>query len=168
MEQPTMEGEGFSGLACQPVMSVSAPGGSSGFTLGPTAESILVLCAIVPEFLATSVWPSRRQRTCGSNLQQGWSSTTFFCASGMSFWAAGTGRSFVKSVASTSQTATQRTPLFFGLTTYSSLGIGPFFRQASVSLLTWIGGRAGAGPGKVAWPSIVPAGSSAHAGAAIN
>src|ERR1700739_2875103 len=50
--------------AVQPATSTEPSTGISGFRLGLlSGESILVLCGTLPEFLTTSVCPSRRQMT---------------------------------------------------------------------------------------------------------
>src|SRR5262245_25465131 len=74
----------------------------------------------------TSFCPLRIPRQWGTNWQHGWSMET----SGLNFSRLGwIGSLALAPFSGVSQTRTQRTPLFFGLTTHSSLKRGPLDRQ---------------------------------------
>src|SRR5437762_10664 len=78
--------------------------------------------------LTTSVCPSRNPIECGTNAHTGWSRSTFFCWIWARFaWIGG----FVPS-GFVIQTNTFLMPLFAGLTTHSSLRMGPLPRQCEI------------------------------------
>src|SRR5262245_40625286 len=92
----------------------------------------------------------------GSKTQHGWSISTSFLNSFNEGWIGGTNFEFIASLGSASQTSTQRTPLFFLLTTSSFLRILPLDRQCAWSLSTFSLSLLGGSPSKRTVPLIVP------------